>query len=163
MIIVNKINRTVCSVLLDFTNDTTDTISIIGIIFLIQSNPIIRHRNQTPRFGDIESYTLMHDSDQIFCFYTGTTLFGITVRHFIRRENNNRICPIISIFGSHQKSLGGRHMFIGNIGQILQIELSVPISQHRLMIIGPPIAIGGIRIFPVSPHHLYVMYTDYGR
>ena len=105
MIIINEIDRSVRTVFLYFTNYAANTVSIIGIILFIQSNSIIPHCNQFAGFRDIKSNTLVHNGNQIFGLHTRTRLFGVSIRNLIRRKHNFRICPAISIFRCHQKSL----------------------------------------------------------
>ncbi len=112
MIVINEINRSERTVLLYLTYYPTDTVSVVRIIFLIQSYSIISHRNQSARLRYIKAYTLVHDSNQVFCLHTRTGFFGISVRHFVRRKHYFRICPLITVFRGHKERLGRWYMFI---------------------------------------------------
>ena len=105
MIIINEIDRSERAVFLYFTNHPANTVSIIGIIFFVQSNSVISHCNQLAGFRNIESDTLVHYGNQIFGLYTRTRFFGVSIGNLIRRKHDFRICPAISIFRRHQKSL----------------------------------------------------------
>ena len=105
----------------------------------------------------------MHDGNQVFCLHTRTGSLRISVGNFIRRKHDFRICPVISVFRSHQKSLGRRNMLIRRICQILIIELPIPIGQHRLVIISPSSTIRRIRMFTIGTYQLNIMHSHYRR
>ena len=105
----------------------------------------------------------MHDSDQIFCLHTRAGFFSISVRHFVRGEYYFRICPLITVFWGHQECLGRWYMLIRRVCQILIIELTVPVGQHRLMIISPSVTVRRIRVFTVGTYQLNIMYSYYRR
>ena len=98
-------DRSVRTVFLYFANHPADTVSIIGIVLLVQSDPVISHGNQLAGFRDIEPDTLVHNGNQTFGLHTRTRLFGVSVGHLIRRKHDFRICPSVAILRCHQKSL----------------------------------------------------------
>ena len=51
-------------------------------------------------------------------------------------------------------------MLVLGVAEVVNIELSVPVSHHWLVVVGPPIAVAGVRMFAVGTKYLDVMYTN---
>ena len=75
-------------------NYPTDTVSIIRIIFFIQSNSIISHRNQSAGLRYIKPTRWCMMAIKSFACIPGREAFGISVRNFIRRKT---LFPDLSI------------------------------------------------------------------
>ena len=54
----------------------------------------------------------------------------------------------------------GRNVFVLRVAEIVNIELPVPVSHHRLVVVGPTVAVAGVRMFAVGTKYLDVMYTN---
>ena len=161
MVIINEINGAEGTVLFNFANHTAYSVPVIRVIFLVQCHTIVSHGYQSAALWHIKAYTLMHDGIQIFRLVCASGL-GIAIGNPVDREKGHRVCPVITVFRGHQESLWGRNMLVRRIGKIMHIELSVPISQHGLMIVCPSIAVIGCRMFPVGTHHLNIVYPYHG-
>ena len=98
VIIINEIDRSERTVFPYFAYYTANAVSIIRVVFLIQSNSVITHRYQTTGFRDIKAHALVHDGNQVFSLHTRTGFFGISIRYLIRWKYNFGICPLITVF-----------------------------------------------------------------
>ena len=161
VVVVDEVDRAQRTILVNLSHHTTDTITVVRVVFLVKSYSIITHSNQTIVFRHIKPYPLVHHRIQILGLVR-TSFLGKSVGYPIDGKQGLRSCPTITVFGSHQKRLGRRYMFVLWIRQIVHIEFPVPISQHRLVVIGPSVTVFRGRIFTVGPHHLNGMHSHHG-
>lgn len=54
-------------------------------------------------------------------------------------------------------------MLIDRVAEVVHVEVAAPVGKHRLVVVGPAIAVGGIGQAAVGSHGLDVVYTDHGR
>ena len=47
--------------------------------------------------------------------------------------------------------------------EVLQVEFAIPVGHHRLVVVGPAVAVGSIGVLAVGAHHLYVVHTHHRR
>ena len=95
-ILVDEINRAQRAVFLHLTDDTTHTITIVGIVFLVEGNAIIAHCPQLSALRDIPAYALMHNGNEVVGLFR-TIRFLETLRYLHLREEDLRIRPSITI------------------------------------------------------------------
>ena len=105
MIVINEVYRPVTAVFFYFTHDASYAVSVIRIIFFVESNSIIGHRYQAPRLRDIKTYPLVHNGKKVFGNHARTGFLRISVRNAVWRKKYIRIRPVIPVLGSHQKGL----------------------------------------------------------
>ena len=158
---IDEVDRAERSVFVDLAYDTSDAVAVVRIILREERNSVIADRQQTVRFRDVETDALVHDGIHILGDHRA--ILRKAVRNAIDREENLGVGPRVTILRGLQHGHRGGYMLIDRVAQIVHIERAAPIGHHRLVVVGPAVAVGRIGQLTVGAHGLDVVDTDDGR
>ena len=54
-------------------------------------------------------------------------------------------------------------MLIYGVAEVVHVERATPVGHHRLVVVGPTVAVGGVAHMAVGAHRLDVVHTHHGR
>ena len=160
MIVINEVDGAEAAVLFNLPYHTAYAIAVVWVVLHRQADAIVACGYQllTCRFLLITSihipaYTLMHHGFQVVGSRQVLSLFRPAFRNRILWEQLYGICPRVAILRSLEHRLARSLVLMTGICQEVQPELSIAISYHWLMIVGP-------RLF--TSHGLDAVYTHNG-
>ena len=181
MVIVDEVDRTEGTVLLDLTHHAPNAVTVVGVILDRQADAIVGGSQQSlssfhsPLSSFLSSlssfhsplstllsplsskqvppHPLVHDGLQVVGSRKILSGLRPPLRHRILRKQLHRVCPRIAVFRGLQHRLAGGLMLMAGVCQVVHIEPSVPVGHHRLVVVGPGLC---------PSHGLDGMYPHHG-
>ena len=172
VVIIYEVDGAETAVLPHLADDTSDAVAVVGIVLPVEGDTIIAHGEEYTVGGDIPSHALVHDGFQrqllvgigVLERWIGLIIrFREPFRHVVGGKELYWIGPVIAVSGGLHHRMRWRHMLLGGVGKVVDVEPPVPICHHRLVVVGPPVAVGGSGMFAVGTQDLNVVDTDDGR
>ena len=100
------------------------------------------------------SHALVHYGLEVLCHNARPCRLGEAVGHVVRREQVHRLGPCVTVGRCLQHRLSRRLMLAAWVGEVVHIELAVPVSHHRLVVVEPT---------RLAAHGLHAVHTHHGR
>ena len=155
MVVVDEVYGTEGAVALYLPHHSADAVAVGGVVFRCHRHYVVAHSQELARLlRYIPPHSLVHDSHKILCLQARIffRLFK-SVGHFVFREQLHWVCPCVSVSRGLQHCDSWRLMLAAWVGKIVHIELSLPVCNHRLVVV-----CGSL----FGTHGLYAMHSHHG-
>ena len=158
-VVANEIDRSERAVLFDLPHYTPQSCACIGRCARIGAVAVKCQREQPAVGRYIKPHPLVHD--RLHARIHMHTLV-IDLRQGVFGKNDHRLIPVPAVFGSDDQGLARRGMLLKQVAQVLDIKLTIPVSQKRLMVVGPakliPLqwfgTVGPVNLIMVNAHRM---------
>ena len=165
VVVIEKIDGAERAIGQHFAHHAADAVAIVGVVLLVEANAIVSDSQQTRTgFGrrNIPAHTLMHHGLESFAAELVGELFHgahlveravgiINLAGAVEDVGGQRVfgekdfgsSPIVTVLGSLHPGDARWDVFAQRIAEEVHPEPALPISQHRLMVVGPALRIFG--------------------
>ena len=157
---INKVYRSESPVFLHLTDDTSNSIAVVGVVLAVESNAVVADGKELSALGDIPADTLVHDGNEVMGFLR-TVRFLETLWNLQLGKQYLWLRPVIAVLGGLEHGARWRYMLVAGVTEEVQIELVVPIGHHRLMVVRPTVVIRCGGVLAVGMHSLDVVDAHY--
>ena len=156
MVIVYEVYGAERPVCLYLAYHPADAVAVGGVVLRCHRHHVVAHGEELAGLlRYIPSHTLVHDGHQVLGFHPRVFLrFLESVRHLVFREQHHRIRPCVSVLGCLQHGLSRRLVLRARVGEIVHVEFTIPVGNHRLMVVCRPL---------LGAHSLDVVHSHCGR
>ena len=113
-----------------------------------------------PALTGVPTHALVHDGYEIMSLLLALGL-GKAFRHLHFREENPWCAPGIAVLRRLIEGVRGRHVLILGIAEIVDMEQSVPISHHGLVVVSPSVAVRLRGMLAIGSQYLNVVHTHH--
>ena len=161
VVVVDEVDRTKGAILVDLTNYAADTVAVVRIILRVEGDTVVADGEQTIRLRNKEAHALVHDG--VHVFGEDLAVLSETVRNAIDREEHLGVGPGVTILRGLDHGHRGGYMLIHGVAEVVHVERTTPVGQHRLVVVGPAVTVGGVGKVAVGTHGLDVVNTHHGR
>ena len=133
---VDEVDRAKGAVGLHFANDTAQAVAVVGVVLAVESHAIVAEGEELTALGYVPTDALVHDSNEIMGGFIAIFLLE-TVRNLQLREQDAGRCPGVAVLRRLQHGARGRNMLVAGVTEIVQVEASLPVGHHWLMVVSP--------------------------
>ena len=95
---IDKIDGTQRTVLLHLADDTPNTVTVVGVVLLVEGNAIVAEGKQLATLRDVPADTLVHDGDEVVGNVLAVGL-GKALWHLQFRKQHLRVAPCVAVYG----------------------------------------------------------------
>ena len=148
--VADEVDGTHRAVGLDFSRHTPYTSLLEGVVAVT----VECHHEQPAVGSGVETHALVHD---VAIVRLGD---GHALGSLIRGKSHKGLAPVAAVIRGDEQGLAGRLLLVDRVGEILQIELAVPVGDVGCVVVGPAITVGLVGMGAVGTHHLYILSAD---
>ena len=153
VVVIDEVNGAEGPVFLHLTHHAPDAVAVVGVVLGRKGNAVVANGYQFPVGGHVESHALVHDGLQVLRLNTGQGGLREPIGNGVFGKQFHRIAPRIPVVGSLQHGLSRWLMLMPGVGEVVHVELAVPVGHHGLVVVGPGAA---------AAHGLDIVHTHHG-
>ena len=172
VVVVDKVDGTEAAVLLYLSHHPSYAVAVIGVVLAVECHTVVAGGKEDAALGYVPPHPLVHNGLEGFLqVHIGILVFGlraivglgISLGHIVLGEEHLRGAPRIAVGGGLHHGARWRHMLLGGVAEVVEVELVVPVGHHGLVVVGPAVTVLARGVLAVGAHSLYVVYSHYGR
>ena len=154
VVVIYEVDWAERAVGLYFAHHSAYGVAVVGVVLGRYGHAVVANGDELARLRHVEAHALVHYGLQVLGHNARPCGLGEAVGHVVYGEQLYRLAPCVAVVRRLEHRLSRRLVLAARVGQVVHIELSVPVSHHRLVVIEPVAA---------SAHGLYVVHSHYGR